>query len=351
MLEKLLGKATGIGSMPHKTAEPALEAIFSAVPEIPHWPQLPATGEEEGFIRQYLNPLLQRGLLRLSDDRPPTFDTLAGDWIDRLTRFYEEVLEREDSYREFGFPREAAAGFYAFKEHIARHGAGEAICLKGQLSGPVTIGLQTVDAGMTPAFYNEDIRDILVRSLAEQVSWQVQSLKEAGLPVLLFIDDPSIYSYGQSTFVGLSREAIQQSLIPLIDAAHRHGALVGVHACAGVDWTLLFSLPFDIVNIDVYHYFPSLLVCAGEFDSFLERGGALAWGLVPTTDEAWEETADRLFKRLAEYQDTLVRRGVNRERMKRRLLFTPSCGTGSLSVELAEKVYGLLGEVADLYCF
>lgn len=351
MLEKLFGKATGIGSMPHKTPGPALGIIFSRVPEIPHWPQLPASGEEEGFIRQYLNPLLERGLLRLFDDRPPTFDTSAGDWLVRLTRFYEEVLEREDSFRAFGFPREAAAGFYAFIEHVREHGAGKALCLKGQLSGPVTIGLQTVDADMSPALYNEELRDVLVRSLAEQVKWQVETLKECGLPQLLFIDDPSLYSYGQSTFVGLSREVIQQSLLPLIEAAHGHGALVGVHACAGVDWTLLFSLPFDVVNIDVYHYFTSLLVCAREFDDFLERGGALAWGLVPTSDEAWEETADRLLERLGEYQEKLARKGVNSGRMQRQLLFTPSCGTSTLTPELAEKVYKLLSEVAEKYTY
>lgn len=351
MDKKLFGLGTGIGSMPHQQTEPALGLIFKSLPEIPHWPQLPTVGEEEGFIRQYLNPLIERGLVIESAGRFPFFQTDSADWLERMTQFYTDVLAGHDdqSVARFAFPPSAAVGFHSFIERLSQEGTGNALYLKGQLSGPVTIGFQVTDEKMQPSFYHDDLRDILVRSLALQVRWQVRTLASFGLPVILFIDDPSIYGYGQSTFVGLSRESIQQSLIPLIEAAKDEGALIGVHACAGVDWSLLFELPFDFVNIDVYHYFTSLLVYIREFDSYLARGGSLAWGIVPTSDEIEAESAESLLVKLEEQMVTLEKKGVDRNRLRSQLLFTPSCGTGSLSVAQAESVYRILPRISQLY--
>lgn len=351
MDKKLFGLATGIGSMPHQQTDPALHQIFTSLPEIPHWPQLPTTGEEEGFIRQYLSPLIERGLVIEAPGRAPFFQTDVVNWLERITEFYTDVLAGQDdqSVARFAFPSSAATGFYSFIERLRRDGTGDACYLKGQLSGPVTMGFQVTDEKMQPSFYHDELRDILVRSLALQVRWQVRTMASLGLPVILFIDDPGIYGYGQSTFVGLSREAIQQSLIPLIEAAKEEGALIGVHACAGVDWSLLFELPFDLVNIDVYHYFTSLLVYTREFDSYLARGGSLAWGIVPTSPEIESESAQTLLAKLEEQMLTLEKKGVDSGRLRSQLLFTPSCGTGSLSIDHAESVYRLLPEISQLY--
>lgn len=346
-MQDLYGLATGIGSFPHKTAQAALEIIFERLPEIPHWPQLPSAGVEEGFIRQSLKPLATSGLLRSDSGRSPYFLTDAPDWLDRLTDFYAQALEAEagNSLDSYAFTRSAAEGFYPFLEQVAR--CDSAACyLKGQLAGPVTLGLQLTDVSLQPAFYRDDLREILVTNLSLQLRWQVKMLAATGRPVIIFIDDPSILSFGQSSFVGLSREAIQGSLHTLADAAHQAGALVGVHACAGVDWSLLFELPFDIVNIDVYHYFTSLLVYTASFRSYLERGGFLAWGLVPTSAEVEQETARSLLLRLENNLETLGKKGIDPAVLARQLMFTPSCGTGTLSIGQAEKVYALLQEIS-----
>lgn len=343
--------ATGIGSFPCQAASTALEIVFKYLPELPHWPQLPAGGEEEGFIRQYLSPLIDGGLVQITSGRSPYFVTDAPDWLERQTAFYTSALaaEAENSWAAFGFPPSSAVGFYAFLEQLEERGLGQARYLKGQLSGPVTLGLQLTDAALQPAFYRDDLREMLVTSLSLQLRWQIEKLASAGLPVIIFIDDPSLLCFGQSSFVGLSREAIQKSLRALVDVAHEAGALVGVHACAGVDWSILFELPFDIVNVDVYHYFPSLLVYTAELGRYLAGGGVLAWGLIPTSPEVEQETAEALLGRLEEYIGTLAKKGLDRARLNEQLLFTPSCGTGTLSANQAGKVYSLLQESSVRY--
>jgi len=349
-MRELHGLATGIGSFPHLSANAALEIIFKRLPEIPHWPQLPAAGEEEGLIRQNLAPLSASGLLRIDSGRTPCFLTDAPDWLERQTGFYARALaaESELSQNEFAFPRTAAEGFYAFLEQVTRPGTAAGY-VKGQLAGPVTLGLQLTDAAMQPAFYREDLRELVVTNLTLQLRWQVSMLAATGRPVIIFIDDPGVLCFGQSTFVGLSREAIQSSLQTLADTAHQAGAFVGVHACAGVDWSLLLELPFDIVNVDAYHYFPSLLVYTDSLGRYLDRGGILAWGLVPTSAQVEQETARTLLHRLEENLERLVRKGLDPDRLARQLMFTPSCGTGTLSAEQAEKVYALLQEISLRY--
>jgi methionine synthase II (cobalamin-independent) len=80
-------------------------------------------------------------------------------------------------------------------------------------------------------------------------------------------------------------------------------------------------------------------------EAFLERGGILAWGIVPTSEEILKEEAQSLVKRFERGVESLIEEGVDPELLKRAIL-TPSCGTASLSIELAERVCHLTAEVS-----
>lgn len=351
MMKKIAGLATGIGSFPTHTAETALELIFSHVPEIPHWPQLPAKGSKEGLVRQYLNPLLEYGLVAEGSRRAPFFVTEADEWLELLTAFFSTVLENNslEAIESFGFPQDVASGFYAFLKYLQEFDYRSVRCLKGQITGPLTTGIVVTDEKMQPSFYHNHLREIIVRSLGMQIRWQARTLQQFGLPVILFLDEPGLYGYGQASFIGLSKQAIQHSLQTLIEIAHEEGIIIGIHACAGVDWSLLFELPFDIINIDMYNYFTSLLPYVEECNEFLNRGGYLAWGLVPTSAEVEKETVSSLLTRLNTGQERLAARGVNYNALRKQLLFTPSCGTGTLTLEQTTAVYRLLQQLKEEY--
>ena len=72
----------------------------------------------------------------------------------------------------------------------------------------------------------------------------------------------------------------------------------------------------------------------------------LAWGIVPTSAKIAGETAETLFDRLRSAFDNLAGKGISRSLIAEKCLITPSCGTGSLPVELSERVFVLLGEVS-----
>ncbi len=346
--EFLYGSATGIGSMPHLEIAGAIQLIRENLPCGPHWPQLPGLGGEEGFARQYLTPLIQLNIVGLKKGEAPFFYDLEEDWPEREQAFYELYLDvLEDPLKKgklidsFAFSRRDARGFYAFLEEEWLGKAVKPLFVKGQISGPLSLGLQIVSGDGKAAFYHHGLRDILVKSLALQAKFQVRALKKFSLPVVIFIDEPALLSFGQSAYTSLAAGDISAGLEEIILAIREEGGIPGVHSCSGVDWSILFALPLEIVNFDAYTYFDSLLVYAQEMDAFLKRGGVLAWGLVPTSEAIENEEAAGLQERFFGGIERLAKMGVGSDLLRRQYMLTPSCGTATLSLSQAEKVYRL----------
>jgi hypothetical protein len=132
-------------------------------------------------------------------------------------------------------------------------------------------------------------------------------------------------------------------------AIHAQGGLAGVHCEANTDWSLLMEADLDILDFDAYDHMQAITLYPTELRAFLERGGSLGWGIVPTLDReaAATETVPSLLARFDEGVERLVRKGFERELLLRRALVTPSCGAGGVLTEpLAERVLGLLRQLS-----
>jgi hypothetical protein len=79
--------------------------------------------------------------------------------------------------------------------------------------------------------------------------------------------------------------------------------------------------------------------------AFLEKGGILAWGIVPTSEDILKENALSLVERFKKGIGILSKKGIDRALLQRAIL-TPSCGTASLSIPLAERVCQVTAEVS-----
>ena len=346
------GTATGIGSVPFEDPDEALALILAEFPECPHWPQMPRRGRQEHFVPQFLHPLLECGLLLLQDDRW-LFDMSRDTCADCLTAFYSTSLAAEEgdpqALRSFLPPAEAAAGFHAFLERAESHGLPEkAAFLKGQIAGPLTVALELKDEEGRPAYYRDDLRDVIVRNLALNARAQARALSLFGRPAMVFVDDPAVGALGSWSHLTLSREAIQEDLDSIFAAVRLEGALTGVHSCEAVDWSLLTESSVNILSVDVYRYGSSLIPYAGHLNGFLERGGTVAWGITPTLDDPFAETAESLLERLNRLWEALFPAPADLDRVLRRSMITPACGTGLLSEAQARRIYSLTAEVSRL---
>lgn len=342
--------ATGIGSLPFTEPEVALNLIMDVFSQIPHWPQLPQRGNQESFVFQFLNPLVQAGLLEIKENQV-FFANEHPCWSERLTKFYTLYLAGEageqDVLEVFSTPLNAAVGFYAFREKIKEKGVDRAIYFKGQLVGPVTLGLQIKDANGHLAYYDAQLRDILVKALALHARWQANQLMSLGRPAIVFIDEPGTSICGQSSYITVTREMIKNDLEEIIQAAHTAGAKVGVHSCAATDWTILFETNLDIVSLDAYNYGYSLLPYVKELKDFLSREGVIAWGIIPTSEKAFSENATTIIVKLKALWSELIAKGINPNILKKQAMITPACGTGLLNHDLAQRIYHLTRLVAE----
>ncbi|ODA39091.1 methionine synthase [Desulfosporosinus sp. BG] len=341
---------TGVGSLPHTNSEEALDLIWRTFPSAPHWPQLPCRGAESSFIVQFLNVLFETGVI--ADLKSPKFQVEASDWAERMTEFYTLYLGAiegdEQALERFGFSVQGGEGFEVFCRSLERFGTRDAVLLKGQLSGPLTVGMQIMDINKRSSYYNDSLRDMLVKTLALHAEWQTKRLRQFGLPVLMSIDDPGMFAFGAATHVTITREQLIEELNVIAEGILSQGGIPGVHVCAGMDWTLVFDSKVQVVNFDAYDYMQSMLASAEPLNRFLARGGILSWGIVPTNPIAWEENVQSLRLNLEEKIQELVKRGVEESLLRQRSMLTPSCGTGALPRELAEHIYKFAYEIGGL---
>jgi hypothetical protein len=99
----------------------------------------------------------------------------------------------------------------------------------------------------------------------------------------------------------------------------------GVHLCGNPDWDFLLSLDLDILSLDVYTNGEIFSSYAAAIKRFLDRGGVLVWGMVPTNFEPFEqENIDSLEKRLEEIWTVLEEKGIDRDFLLSRSLLSPA---------------------------
>lgn len=337
-----------IGSLPLTDYVQAARLVWEHTPEIPLWVQLPKV-PGEGITRQFA-----AGMPGLAEEGGRAFVDAAGpDFEKNLLDFYEEALALQgeaaklDNSR-FAMAPDAAGGFFEMIKQAAQR-TPPPLALKGQIVGPVTFGTSICDRSGKAIFYDPQLRDAAVRLLALRARWQVRRLAVLGRPVLLFIDDPAITGFGSSIYIGLSREDICQSLGAMIDAVHQEGGLAGVHICANADWTLVLDSAADVLSFDAYAFFDQFVIYREAIRRFVDRGGLVAWGLVPTLspEDLDRETAAALFSQWEAKSTQVVALGIDRKRLMAQSLITPACGMGTLSVERALKALRLTRELSD----
>lgn len=341
------GLATLIGSLPVSDHIEALEIIFRHTPEIPLWPQLPSN-PMEGMLSQFIE-----GMPGIVEEAERTYFNINTDTFEaEMLAYFEQYLAAlEDpnllADSPFSVSPKRARGLYALKDMATDKPGLQAI--KGQLTGPFTLLTGLHDQEGRAAYYDPTIREMAVKGLSLKAAWQTRFLRELNLPVIMFIDEPALAGLGSSAFISVSLDDIGQDLDEVIAAIHANGGLAGVHVCANTDWDFLLSTNIDVVSFDAYGFFDKIAVCKDKLYAFLERGGIIAWGGVPTGEKEYidKESADSLTSLWEAHAAQLENARWDKKALLRQTLITPSCGTGSLPLAYAQKVLSLTQSVSE----
>ncbi len=334
--EKFL--TTGIGSLPYSDTRRAVSMMRDTF-DIPFWPQLPKKGFQENMYVQYAEGL--PGVVINHDDRKIYVDT-SKDLSEDLGKLYESYISGD--YGNFGISRRFAEGFYVFLEEMKKT---HSVYVKGHVTGPISFGLSVVDEKGKSIIYNDTLRDAYVKLLEMKVLWQIERLKEVSDNIILFIDEPYLTSFG-SSFINIERKDVISVINALTGKIHSEEALAAIHCCGNTDWSLLAETGTDIINFDAYSYADALSLYPSQIDSFLKKGGYLAWGIVPTSKSVMEETSMSIFNRFSGELERLQSKGIAWEKLVSRSLITPSCGMGTLPENLTDDIMKKIREVSTM---
>ncbi len=326
----------GMGSLPYADVDRAWSAVLSHFPHSPYWPQLPRRSYLENMYVQYSEgfPGVVLEDQRLYVDRRQDLDP-------GLERLYLAYLSDDLAYGATS--PDYSAGLAALQEGRAVLGPALPL-IKGQVTGPVSWGLTVVDQNRRPLLYDDVLADAIAKHLRLKAAWQERLLSGRSANTLIFVDEPYLSAFG-SAFVSLSREQVIRYLHEVLAGIT---GLKGVHCCGNTDWGMLLETPIDVLNLDAYEYAQSLALYPKEVAAFLERGGTIAWGIVPASEAAEGETAEHLVERLHQALDMLAEKGVSREALLQAGMVSPSCGLGSLSETVAQRVLELTVQVSAL---
>ena len=334
---------THLGSMPHQVVYSLAERLNSRL-DIPAWPQLPRRSFRESMYVQYTPSL--PAICEDSRCRVIYFDTT--DMAPALDRFYSAVLA--DDLEAFALRPDYSVGFFAMQERLQK-AAGE--WAKGQVTGPISLGLAISDQNQCASLYDDTLRDVIVKNVAMNARWQIRQLKSVRSNILMFIDEPYLSFFG-SAFLTLDRRQLLPILDEIIEAIQREGAWAGVHCCGNTDWGLLLSTKADIVNLDAFGYVENLSLYPVELHEYLLRGGSICWGIVPNDARVNAETSQSLADRLRKGMKLITARAglhgvrIRSDDLAAHSLLAPTCGLGFAPVHIADQVLDVLAETGNV---
>jgi methionine synthase II (cobalamin-independent) len=324
-------RSVAAGSLPHTDPEAACQLMLDSL-DIPTWPQLPRRSFYENMYAQFSERFPG---VAIADER--VYVDREEDLDQELEQLYVSYLTNDLSFASIG--PDYAAGLH----HFLGLDLGDPPVIKGQVTGPISWGLMVADQDRKPILYDDVLAEVIGSHLRLKASWMEQELRKLSPRTIVFVDEPYMSSFG-SAFVQVSAEQVH-SLVEEVLAGI--DGVKGIHCCGNTDWSLLLSTSVDVLNVDAYEYAESLSLYPEEVGAFLERGGIIAWGIVPASDQALEESVESLVDRFHSALGLLTAKGFHQDDLLASALIMPSCGCGSLAPATAERVLALTGQVAQ----
>ena len=119
---------------------------------------------------------------------------------------------------------------------------------------------------------------------------------------------------------------------------------------SGLDF--LLNLDLDVLSLDVYTNAEIFSSYAPSIRKFIDRGGLIVWGIVPTGMEAFsQEEVPSLIKRLEQVWEVLWSKGVERAQLIDRAMLSPAtcCLINPDKERTVERAFAVVKQIADVF--
>ena len=232
-MQGLKGLATGVGSLPHKDIDSALDLIFKSVPQAPFWPQLPKRDMREGMVAQFSEhlPCLEFANGNLSFN-PQDKDK-------KLELFYERIIAQDIDY--FKISSDFASGLEKFYQRLEKSDLKNIEFIKLQVTGPFTFAASVKDDMGAALLHDPVFMQVIIKGLSIKALWQIKLFRKFGKKIILFFDEPYLGCFG-SAYTPINREDVVKGLIEITEGIKSKDILVGLILCVPVPmktWSII----------------------------------------------------------------------------------------------------------------
>ena len=298
---------TAMAVMPHKDVDRALEMAMSL--DIPFWPQLPRYSYHEDMYVQASEHFpgivldLKNQTLRFS--------------IDKFINELEETMSHFDDPEYFDISETYSAVYSRFLKMDLK----DRPSIRGQLEGPISFGFNIKDQDDRPILFDDTVRPFMMEFMAKRVNSQLNVLKKINPNAFMYVDEPGL-QFLFNALAGYSDRAAREDMEKFFSLIERPR---GVHLCGNPDWDFLLGLDMDILSLDVYSNGEIFGSYGSSIKRFLDKGGILSWGIVPTNFEPFEkENIESLVTMLENVWSALYKNGIDRDFLISRSLISPA---------------------------
>ncbi len=324
-------RTTAMAVMPHKDIDRALEMALSL--DVPFWPQLPHVSYYEDMYVQASENF--PGILLDIKNRTLRFSH------DKFMNEFEAVLARLEDPDYLDISTQYSVVYHRF----LNLDLSEKAAIRGQLEGPISLGFNVQDEQGRPILFDDTVRPFLLEFLAKRATVQLNRLKEHHSKAFMFIDEPGLQFLfsAMSGYGNMAAKTDMETFFSMIDRPR------GVHLCGNPDWDFLLTLDIDVLSLDIYTNGEVFAAYAPSIRKFLDKGGSLVWGIVPSNWEPFQkEDNDSLAERLTSLWRILTQKGIDRELLLARSMLSPAtcCLINPDGEKTVEKTFQRLQELS-----
>jgi len=323
---------TAMAVMPHTDVDRAIDAALTL--DIPFWPQLPHLSYYEDMYVQAAEHF--PGIVLDMGKKTLRFS------MDRFIVEFEETMAHFDDPDYFDVSETYSAVYHRFLDlDLSDHPA-----IRGQLEGPVSFGFNILDQDERPILFDDTVRPFMFEFMAQRINVQLAKLKQKNPNAFMFIDEPGM-QFVFSAMSGYGEQKAKQDLDLFFSSIDRPR---GIHLCGNPDWDFLLGLDMDILSLDIYTNADIFGASIRSVKQFLDKGGILVWGIVPTGMETFEnENLDLLAFRLKTVWKALDKKGIPLDQILAQSLISPAtcCLVNKDREKTVEKAFQLTRSMSE----
>ena len=324
---------TAMAVMPHTDVDQALNAALSL--DVPFWPQLPNYNYYEDMYVQAAEHF--PGIILDVENKTLRFS------LDKFIEEFEETMVHFEDPEYF----DVSPAYSVVYHHFLDLDLSDRPAIRGQLEGPVSFGFNVLDQDDRPILFDDTVRPFMFEFMAKRINIQLSRLKKINPNAFMFIDEPGL----QFIFSAMSGYGEQKARVDLDDFFSMIDAPRGIHLCGNPDWDFLLGLDMDILSFDVYSNAEIFAASAPSIKKFLNKGGILVWGIIPTGFETFEkENLDFLSFKLNNIWKALGKKGIDIDQIVRRSMLSPAtcCLVNADKEKTVEKAFQMTRDLSRI---